>query len=366
MVDPAAGQMYASEAQRLAKISADLYNEAHALSIEIICWHALGNYKYAASLCNRARDLLAHCGMCGGTLDNVIINSQAEIHTLKSEYVEARNIQTKLLHGYSIELVPLDHASALLNMAELDVLLGAPTEEVQRNIDTAKSIFNSINILGYEMLCDAIMGALHLREGYLQLAQSLFHKCLSSSCVNYAELVNYCLEKLGDRSLWDSRDQSWTIIYLAHASKSQQKLDVHKALQFLGDVFRAEGDQITAVSLLTIALEGFTRMDVHRSRAQCMLLLGYISKENRDLDKAAELWRNARPLFEWSSQVTKVALIDEELLSIAGDVLDERTRSLVLLSDIYAPSAALETTVASSVEKIGGRGLGEKKELVPV
>ncbi|KAJ6514669.1 hypothetical protein DFH09DRAFT_1288035 [Mycena vulgaris] len=366
--DPAAGQIYASEAQRLAKISADLYNEAWALDIEAKCCQALGNYKYAASLCNRARDILAHCGMSGGALDSNIMNSQAEVHKFKSEYMEAQNIHRQILYGRPIEVVPLDHAFTLLNTAELDVLLGAPTEEVQRNIDTVKPIFNSINHSVYEMLCDAIMGALHLREGNLQSATSLFHNCLSSSWVNYAELVNYCLERLSDRSLWDSIDQSWTIIYLVHASKSQQKLDVHKALQFLGDVFHAEGDQNTAVSLLTTALEGFTQMDVHCSRAECLLSLGYISEENGDLFKAAELWRTARPLFERSSQAKKVALIDEELLSIAGDVLYQHTRSLALLSEIHAPSAAIETA-SGSLEETGETedpGLGGEKELVPI
>ncbi|KAJ6540031.1 hypothetical protein DFH09DRAFT_1396671 [Mycena vulgaris] len=368
MGDPAAGQMYASEAQRIAKISADLYNEAHALNIEAMCWQALGKYKYAASLCNRARDILPHCGMSGGSLDNEIMNTQAEIHKLKSEYVEARNIRTKLLHGHPIELGPPNHAFDLLSMAELDILLGTPTEEAQQKIDTAKSIFNSINHLVYKMLCDATMGALHLREGNLQSATSLFHKCLSSSWGNYAELVNYCLERLGDRSLWDSTDWSWTIVYLVHASKSQQKLDVHKALQFLGDVFRAEGDQDTAVSLLTAALEGFTWMDVHHSRAECMLLLGYISKENRNLLKAAEFWRTSRPLFEWSSQAKRVALINEELLSIAGDVLDEHRRSLAHLAEIHAPSAAIETRSRSLEEtgKTEDPGLGGEKELVPI
>ncbi|KAJ6592082.1 hypothetical protein DFH09DRAFT_1273295 [Mycena vulgaris] len=368
MGDPAAGQMYVSEAQRLARISTNLYNEAWALKIEAHCWDAHGNYKYAVSLCNRARDLLAHCGMSGGTSYSDIMTTQADIHKLKSEYVEARNIQTELLHGHHIEVVPLDHAFTLLNMAELDVLLGAPTEEVQRNIDTAKSIFNSINHLVYEMLCDAAMGALHLRERNLKSATSLFHKCLSSSWVNYAELVNYCLERLGDRSLWDSTDQSWTIIYLVHASKSQQKLDLHKALQFLGDIFRTAGDQDTAVSLLTTALEGFTQMDVHRSQAECLLLLGYISKENGDMLKTAELWRTARPLFEQSSQARKIALIDEELLSIAGDVLDEHRRSLAHLAEIHAPSAAIETLSGSLKEtgKTENPRPGGENELVPI
>ncbi|KAJ6536758.1 hypothetical protein DFH09DRAFT_1401371 [Mycena vulgaris] len=371
MGDPAAGQLYASEAQRLAKISADLFNEAGALDIEAQCCYPLGNYKYAASLCNRARDLLTHCGMSGGDLENLIMSTQAEMYKLKSEYVEARDIHRQILHGLPVELASHAHAFAVLNIAEVEVFLDVPMNDVKRKVDTAKPIFNSLGCVVDAMFCDVIMGALHLRERNQPSAKPLFHKCLSFFWGHQTEMVNYCLERLGDRSLWGSTDwpSSWTIVYLVHASKSQQSLDVHKALQFLGDVFCTEGDQDTAVSLLTVALKGFTRMDVHRSRAECMLQLGYISKENGDVLKATEYWRSARFLFERSSQAKKVALIDDELLSISGDVLEEHTQSLTLLSEIHAPGAALKTiteSLAEEIEEPGNPGQGEGKELVPV
>ncbi|KAJ6533342.1 hypothetical protein DFH09DRAFT_1092573 [Mycena vulgaris] len=253
-------------------------------------------------------------------------------------------------------------------MAEVELSLDVPMEDVERKIDIAKSIFNSLRYVLYAMICDAIMGVLHLRERNQPSAKLLFHKCLSFFWGHHTEMVNYCLESLDDRSLWGSTNwpSSWMIVYLVHASKSQQKLDVHKALQFLGDIFCAEGDQDTAVSLLTVALEGFTQMDVHHSRAKCMLQLGYISKENGDVLKATEYWRSARSLFERSSQVKRVALIDEELLSITGDVLKEHTRSSTLVSEIRAPNAAFETTTESLVEEIGeteNPGLSEGKNL---
>ncbi|KAJ6779241.1 hypothetical protein DFH09DRAFT_1404937 [Mycena vulgaris] len=339
--DPAAGQISASQAQRQAKISADLFNEAWALDIEARCWYTLGNYKFAASLCTRARHLLLHCGMFAGELDNAIMSTQAEIYKVKSEYVKARDIHRQILHGAPIELVAYFHAFTLLNIAEVEVFLGVPMEDVERKIDTAKSIFNSLRDVAFAMACDAIMGALQLRERNRPSAKLLFQKCLSFFWGNEAPMVNYCLERLSDGCLWGSIEwpSSWTMVYLVHASKSQQKLDVHKALQFLGNIFCTEGDQYTAVSLLTVALEGFTQMDVHHSRAECMLQLGYISKENGDVLKATEHWRSARSLFEQSSQVKKVTLIDEELLSITGDVLEEHTRSLTLLSEIHAPNA---------------------------
>ncbi|KAJ6592281.1 hypothetical protein DFH09DRAFT_1273376 [Mycena vulgaris] len=362
----AAGQTYASEAQRLAKISGDLYTEAGALKLKAMCWYTHGGYKYAASLCHQARDLLVHCGMSGGTLELSIIFTQAEIHMLKSEYVQARNIQRRVLLGVPLELAPSNHASTLLNIAELDVLLGAPMEDVQRNIDIAKSVFHSLEFLAHEMLCDAIMGTLHLRECNLLFAKSLFHKCLSFFWGNRAEMVNHSLERLGDRSLWGPDwPLSWTMVYLVHALKSKHNLHVHKALQFLGDVFRADGDQDTAVSLLTVALEGFTQMDVHRSRAECMLRLGDISKHNGDLMKAINFWKTARPLFDWSSQTKQIALIDERLSDIN---LEDNKQSLASVSYLHAPAAGPEDfgDITTPMEGLGLTDENKDAALVPI
>ncbi|KAJ7115227.1 hypothetical protein C8R44DRAFT_794269, partial [Mycena epipterygia] len=54
-------------------------------------------------------------------------------------------------------------------------------------------------------------------------------------------------------------------------------------------------------------------MDVHRGRGDCMLRLGDIAKNRGDLVKAAELWKEARPLFEKSSQAKDMAKIDTRL-----------------------------------------------------
>ncbi|KAJ7444030.1 hypothetical protein FB451DRAFT_1568515 [Mycena latifolia] len=55
-----------------------------------------------------------------------------------------------------------------------------------------------------------------------------------------------------------------------HFLKLKQKLEIFKGLQFLGDVLIAQGDSDAARSLLIVALDGFTAMDVHHSRAECM------------------------------------------------------------------------------------------------
>ncbi|KAJ7844692.1 P-loop containing nucleoside triphosphate hydrolase protein [Mycena leptocephala] len=99
--DYSAAQVHANEAQRLAIISADLYREAQALHIEAICYYRSGNYTKAMSLCIRARDLL---GLCG-----------------------------------SLQLW-----FCLLNIAEIDVLIGALKNDVQRNCDKARKMLDPV------------------------------------------------------------------------------------------------------------------------------------------------------------------------------------------------------------------------------
>jgi hypothetical protein len=135
---------------------------------------------------------------------------------------------------------------------------------------------------------------------------------------------------------------SWTTVYLAHSIKFKEKLGINKALQFLGNIFLAQADKDTAVSLFGIALEGFTYMDVHHSRAECMLRLGDVAKEHGDLLKAVEFWDAARPLFERSSQGKQVELIDERLASVSTDVLQQHRRNLACLAGINAPTVLVE------------------------
>jgi hypothetical protein len=91
------------------------------------------------------------------------------------------------------------------------------------------------------------------------------------------------------------------MFHIVHSLRLKEKLGIHKDLQFLGDIFLSHNDEATAISLYTVALEGFTQMDDHRSRTECMLLLGDLSKGYGDFLKAVKLWETAPPLFERSS-----------------------------------------------------------------
>jgi tetratricopeptide (TPR) repeat protein len=149
-------------------------------------------------------------------------------------------------------------------------------------------------------------------------AKKLFQDCLAVSWTNDAEMSAYCLERLGDMSRWNVPygTTTWATVFLAHSIQSKQNLGIYKALEFLGDIFRTQGDEDTAFSLFTAALEGFTYVDVHRGRAECMLNLGDIYMGKNDFLQAVELWETAKPLFERSSQAKQVENINMRLASV--------------------------------------------------
>jgi hypothetical protein len=95
-------------------------------------------------------------------------------------------------------------------------------------------------------------------------------------------------------------------------------LELCKAFQFLAKLCLTNSDELTAESLFTVALDGFTYMDVHHSRAACMLHLGDIARQWGQLARASTLWNDARPLFERSLQAKDVSEIDTRLTELEG------------------------------------------------
>jgi tetratricopeptide (TPR) repeat protein len=255
------------------------------------------------------------------------MGNQAELHKCKSEYSEAWTIQTKILQ-LSKNGSAHWHAGALLNLAEIALSMGVQKQDVRGNIELAKSIFTTLNIKPWIICCDATLANLYIREENLLAAKGLFKKCLKL-VTEESEIKLFCFERLGNVSSWgaDESTPGWTTIFLIHSLKLKAKLQVYKALQFFGQMFLAQKDEGTAISLFTVALEAFTYMDVHQSRAECMLRLGDISNRCGDLLQAVELWESARLLFERSSQVKEVQCVDERLSHVAAAwwTITERT-----------------------------------------
>jgi tetratricopeptide (TPR) repeat protein len=340
--DYSGSQSTAYEFQRLAKSSGDLCAEAESLRMIAICLHTWGNYRESISLLQRAVDLIGLCGMASSILKHDILSSQAEAHRFKSEYLEAYNIQTQILHEAYLNQDSFFPGTTTLNIAQLQISMDTPKPEVQKNIDAAKALI--IGDHRMVMFCEFLQGDLNLKEGYSVDADMVLCKTLQVSWRNAADIVTYCLESLADFVRWNGFHgvSPWPTVFLVHSLVSREKLGIHKALQFLGDLFLRQDDKDTAVSLFTVALEGFTYMDVHRSRAECMLRLGDISKGHGDLLKAVELWEKAKPLFEQSSQSKQVKNIDQRLASVDEDVREQYRASLVHLAELNVPSGTVE------------------------
>jgi hypothetical protein len=131
-------------------------------------------------------------------------------------------------------------------------------------------------------------------------------------------------------------------MFLGLTLKSKAKFNTMRAFCCLGQIFTAQGDNETALTLFTMALDEFTFMDVHRWRADCMVRMADIWEQRGDLMKSVELWQKARPLFERSSQAKDVTRIDVKLASVGLEVLEQYKRQQLLLAELTTPAAHSE------------------------
>ncbi|KAF7362818.1 ATPase-AAA-core domain-containing protein [Mycena venus] len=299
-----AAQKRAQEAGRLATLCGDLYEEARAQKTEAACCTSRSNFQAALPLLSRAQTLLELCGMSDGNLNLQIKNQEAQVHLLKSEYAEALDHHNQVIKIISEEERPVNYGFSLVNIAEIGVLMGTDEHDVLTTLEKAKTIFNTFHYHAELEYCDMILADLMLRGGNMPAAKIVFEKSIRSSWGKDDEATSYCLDRVGNVSRWSATDLkwafTWAVIYLGYAQRSRQKLPLHRALHFLGDFFLFKGVDETAQNLLIVALEGFTHMDVHRSRAECMMRLGDLAKKMGDLSKATEFHKTAGLLFERS------------------------------------------------------------------
>ncbi|KAK7007636.1 ATPase-AAA-core domain-containing protein, partial [Favolaschia claudopus] len=304
--------VYISRAQQVSQLSGDLYAEARACFYKAILLTEVGDYKKAVSQLNQSQQNLDICGLSGGDLHYQVLIRQAEIHWRKTEFIQAQAIYSQILENTSADNNGVSYVYALLNVVYIDIAKDMVTSYTTQDLDTARNILNQ-----YErdmLACDMAEAELNLKCGNIDLARLQFEKVVYSARGGNIQCASHCLEKLGNFKLWplSERQVISTLVFLSHAIHHQQKLEIHKALLFFGDILVA-GDEATGMSLYTLALEGFTFMDIHQYRAECMIRLGDLAHKHGDQVKAKAFWVQARPLFERSSQTKSVAEVDSSL-----------------------------------------------------
>ncbi|KAJ7258212.1 hypothetical protein C8J57DRAFT_1720798 [Mycena rebaudengoi] len=366
---PLSALTHAKEAHRYAEHMGDIYLQAFSLWGQGRCHTALANYWYAQCLLQTARHILANLGQQQCLLELSILNWQAEIHLVKSEYLESRKLQVAMASSFQ----PTSYSALManLNIASIDIATGADSQIIRQNLDMIQSHLKAL--YGYNgrqisVFSHYVAAELWLRDGTLGAVNAMFEQCFASSLGIDRNLALLCVERLGDLSTGMNDIQTslqWTGIFLGLALKCNNKLQTMQAFRCLGQICSARGDNGTALSLFTVALDGFTFMDVHRWRADCMVQIADILNDRGEVMKAAELWKAARPLFQRSSQMKNIVKIDAKLAEVDSAVLAEYEEELQRLSGLHisvvAPEEAYLTEEDEKEDKLAqGSNLEDK------
>ncbi|KAJ7279880.1 hypothetical protein C8J57DRAFT_1566856 [Mycena rebaudengoi] len=275
-----------------------------------------------------------------------ILSQQAEIHLVKSEYLQSRNLQVTIVS--SCQPTSYNAILANLNIAFIDIATGADSKIIHQNLDVVQSHLKAFyGIMGRHtcLSFDFVAAELCLRDQALGTANAMFEKCFASSQDISTQLPLLCLERLGALSTAMNDIQTtlrWTGIFLGLALKCKDKCQTMQAFRCLGLISSAEGDAETALSLFNVALDGFTFMDVHRWLADCMVQIADIESNHGEATKAVDLWKAARPLFERSSQMKDIVRIDAKLAEVDCAILAKYEEQLQHLSELHVPLSAPE------------------------
>jgi tetratricopeptide (TPR) repeat protein len=292
--------------------------------------------------------MLTACGQQQSSLHLGILNIEAEIHLVKSEYLESRKLQV----GIASSCQPTSYRATLanLNIAFIDIATGADSKIIHQNLDMAMSHLKALNGLQARqigLIADYAAAELYLQNGALGTAILMFEKCFASFQDISTELALYGLGRLADLSTGmngTSTTLRWAGIFLGLALKCKDKVQTMQAFRCLGQILSAKGDNETALNLFYVALQGFTFMDIHRWRADCMVRIANILRNQGEVIKAVELWKAARPLFERSTQMKDINWIDAKIAEVDSALLLEYEEQLQRLSELHVPVGTTEGT----------------------
>jgi tetratricopeptide (TPR) repeat protein len=346
--DPITAQEYSRQAEHYAEHLGHIYSQAESIHLQARCQTILGHFQNALSLMHKSRKLLDSCGLQQTVVNIHSTFLEADLHMLKTEYQEA------LQHTVSLPsmLQPKTYLGILadLNIVLIETATGVDFKLVLQRLDACR--LDIMRVAGLPQIflgriADQRFAELSLLQGNHNTANTLFSQTLASSLNTnmHMEGALICLERLADLSTGMNNVQTtlhWAGIFLGLALQRKEKLPTLKAVRCLGQIFCAQGDDETALCLFRVALDGFTAMDIHRWRADCMVRIADIIQGKGEILDSIGLWKTARPLFERSSQIKDIIHIYVKLAAADAATLEELKKQLLRLKELEVPTEMSE------------------------
>ncbi|KAJ7041209.1 hypothetical protein C8F04DRAFT_1391314 [Mycena alexandri] len=280
---------------------------------EAVVHVALGNLSRAFDLCEQAEAQLSRGGMKGTDKPLFILDVQADIHLMKSEYIEARKMHTRIASRTSPKISPKYHGNSLANIAFLDILTGSNETEICSSLDAAKAVYVFLGDSRIQ-LCDWVTAELYLLQGEIEQARSAFEQTVFKT--HSSDIRRDCLASLADLKHGMSTLLAtfrWAVVYLAFSRKSRDRVGTFQAFRRLADIFIRMDEEQTALELFRTGLEGATELDIHRLRAECMVGIGDIMVRRGDSGQAERMYKAAPPLFIAASRRKEASAVEERL-----------------------------------------------------
>jgi hypothetical protein len=274
----------------------------------------MGNISGAIDLSNEIEEVLISNGMEGSESYLVLLDLRAQNHFRKSEYIEGRQLHSQIVNKTSPACWPISHANSLSSIAYLDVLTQQGVDQILANASAAKVVYATHG--SSSIFCTYVTAELALSRGDTEAARSALVDCLWKGRGFQTDLAGLCLASLADakNGMHQTADTlCWAVSFLGFAQKIKDPWSTLHALRRLADLYTIMGDEENALNIFHAVLEGATKMDIHRLRAECMVGIGDILNRRGESMQAKEIWAGARPLFVRSSQMKDVAAVEKRL-----------------------------------------------------
>ncbi|KAJ7820870.1 hypothetical protein B0H14DRAFT_2832882 [Mycena olivaceomarginata] len=313
MQDPSGLLRVAKEARALARLTWNTRLEIEWLDAEASAHYYLGNLPRARALTERLHELVIDMCMEDSDYFLGVLDIRTDIHLAKTEYLEAKKFCDIGITKASPTSAPRYYAFFLVQRAFIGILTGGKENEILDDVDAAEAVYkvHDVRIL---LLCSWVRAELDLEHGHLCTAPLGIFPAITASCL---AALGDPQNKLDDP--WSTL--RWAMTYFVFTRKNKRLVGTLHALRCLADVFAALDDEETALHLFHTALDGATKTDIHRLRAECMSGIGDIMDNRENVLEAKEMWEAAHPLFVRSSQTKAATAIKAQLerLSSVGD-----------------------------------------------